>query len=484
MNKKISVLGIDGANKKIAQKMKIENFSNFHDLISTIPPYTPPSWTSIITGVNPGKHGIYGFRKYQKKSSDICLNTSNDVKYNRIFEILDGLNLKSIYINVPLTNPFSGIKSKENSIIVSDWASPKQTIYPPEIHNKYIQQLLDPPHEWKISRNIVEYLDRIRYFLDIRMNIYYDLINNYEWNIFFIVFSEIDWILHRIPSLLDDEENEQVNQIFEKINEFIQVALKKSDVSFIVSDHGFEKKDTLFHVNELFKRKKIIHQSGLRSNFIKKTYDILPNFTKKALVSNLKNKSILKYQINLSETNAVMVEPPGWGVHIDENKEKIIKILREQPEIKNVFRREDLYYGKYLNDAPDIILIPNTGIKFSHNFNDSINETINIGDHEVRGVIGVSGKNIKENIIFNKTPNVYDIVPTLLYILDIEIPKGLDGRVLKEIFKRNLKEKNEINIDRFNEKVKIRDTIRKINFNKITQRSTRVIKVLKNSSNY
>ena len=110
-----------------------------------------------------------------------------------------------------------------------------------------------------------------------------------------------------------------------------------------------------------------------------------------------------------------MVEPPGWGVHIDENKKKIIKILREHPEIKNVIEREDLYYGKYLKNAPDIILIPNTGIKFSHHFYKSINEAINIGDHEVHGVLGISGKNIKENIIFDKTPIVYDIVP-LYYI--------------------------------------------------------------------
>ncbi|HET7483481.1 MAG TPA: alkaline phosphatase family protein, partial [Actinomycetota bacterium] len=30
-------------------------------LTSTVPPYTPPGWTSIFTGVNPGKHGIFGF---------------------------------------------------------------------------------------------------------------------------------------------------------------------------------------------------------------------------------------------------------------------------------------------------------------------------------------------------------------------------------------------------------------------------------------
>ena len=30
-------------------------------LRSTIPTYTPPAWTSSLTGVNPGRHGVYGF---------------------------------------------------------------------------------------------------------------------------------------------------------------------------------------------------------------------------------------------------------------------------------------------------------------------------------------------------------------------------------------------------------------------------------------
>ena len=32
-------------------------------LLSTIPPISPAAWTTIFTGVNPGKHGIFGFVK-------------------------------------------------------------------------------------------------------------------------------------------------------------------------------------------------------------------------------------------------------------------------------------------------------------------------------------------------------------------------------------------------------------------------------------
>ncbi|MGE5226971.1 MAG: alkaline phosphatase family protein, partial [Planctomycetaceae bacterium] len=30
-------------------------------LRSTTPAYTPPAWVSMLTGVNPGRHNVYGF---------------------------------------------------------------------------------------------------------------------------------------------------------------------------------------------------------------------------------------------------------------------------------------------------------------------------------------------------------------------------------------------------------------------------------------
>ncbi len=437
MDKKISVIGLDGANINIVNQMKIQNFSNFHDLISTIPPYTPPSWTSIITGVNPGKHGIYGFQKFSKGSNDVHLNTSKDVKSKRIFEILDKLNLKSIYINLPLTYPFTGIQNKENSIILSDWASPKQAIYPSKIHNKFEGKLTDPPHNWKNKGNVDVYIDKINCFLDDRLNVYEELIHKYEWDLFFIVFSEIDWILHRMPLLLHGEKNEKVLIVFEKINKFIQKSVQLSDVTFIVSDHGFEKKHSLFHVNELLKRNKIIQGPKLKSNIVSKSYNLMPTFVKKSIIPHLNNKSILKYQTNLSDNKAIMIEPENWGIYINDCEEKIIEILKKQPEIIKILKRDEIYNGNYKEYSPDVFLVPKPGVKYSNKFSKSLKEDIEIGDHEIHGVFGVLGKNIKKDISFNEIPTVYDIVPTILHMFGLPIPKDIDGKVLKEIFKED-----------------------------------------------
>ena len=69
--KKVVLIGIDGATPDLLQKWikegKLPNFQKIQEkgvygkLKSTTPPFSAPAWTSIATGCNPGKHGIYGF---------------------------------------------------------------------------------------------------------------------------------------------------------------------------------------------------------------------------------------------------------------------------------------------------------------------------------------------------------------------------------------------------------------------------------------
>jgi predicted AlkP superfamily phosphohydrolase/phosphomutase len=74
------------------------------ELESTIPPDTGPAWVSMMTGVNPGKHGIYYFLNdlHNNLESGRPLGSA-DIKFPPLWSILSSYNKNVIFINVPFT---------------------------------------------------------------------------------------------------------------------------------------------------------------------------------------------------------------------------------------------------------------------------------------------------------------------------------------------------------------------------------------------
>src|SRR5262249_39757576 len=72
MARKVLVIGLDGATFRLLGPMmeagELPELSRLvasgchGELRSTFPPVTPTAWASFMTGKNPGKHGIMGFR--------------------------------------------------------------------------------------------------------------------------------------------------------------------------------------------------------------------------------------------------------------------------------------------------------------------------------------------------------------------------------------------------------------------------------------
>ncbi|MHC4183080.1 MAG: alkaline phosphatase family protein, partial [Planctomycetota bacterium] len=69
--KKVIVLGFDGMDpqilKNLIQEGKLLNFGqliktgDYKPLATSIPPQSPVAWSTFITGMNPGGHGIFDF---------------------------------------------------------------------------------------------------------------------------------------------------------------------------------------------------------------------------------------------------------------------------------------------------------------------------------------------------------------------------------------------------------------------------------------
>lgn len=120
--KKVIVLGLDGMEPKLVQKFineeKLPNFKKakelggyFGNLNTTLPALSPVAWSSFITGVNPGRHGIFDFIHRNPSDLSPYLSTS----------MVDpsGVSLKLGGLQVPLWG--GGVKSMRGSTPMWDY---------------------------------------------------------------------------------------------------------------------------------------------------------------------------------------------------------------------------------------------------------------------------------------------------------------------------------------------------------------------------
>jgi len=470
-SKKVCIVGLDGVGfKNITLFLKQATINNIRYIVSkgcacefiSIPPYTPIAWTSILTGVNPGKHGVYGFLKVDRVSNRFrdSAATSFDVMYPRIFEILAMQGLRSIVINVPLTD---GLASRENIIVVSDWASPRQFIYPRSYENKYREFLIDPPHEWFKAASEGNYVRRVEKFLKKRLNLYLDLLENEDFNLFVIIFSELDWLMHRIPDIVSGRRAGLAHEILSLIDKFVGKALQKCDLTVLVSDHGFTVARLSLGVNSILARigllsysyrfdlskvfgrdnvfsglktgSKSLFDSKTATNILKTSFEFVKRLLPPHILGKLESTMPIRTTIDYSSSKAFMVESGNWGVYVRQGYEELVKrVLRETGLVKEAIESGTLFWGPCTRLAPDIILVPKEGVLFDARvYSEPVYETY-CGEHNPQAMIALYGDSVSRNNAERFNITIYDIIPTVLAYLGLPIPYDSDGRVLRNLF--------------------------------------------------
>ncbi len=74
-------------------------------LNSTMPPWTPTAWASIITGKNPGKHGIFDMLWRKPGGYEFNPTNAQSRKGTPFWEYLNRIGIKVGLVNIPFTYP-------------------------------------------------------------------------------------------------------------------------------------------------------------------------------------------------------------------------------------------------------------------------------------------------------------------------------------------------------------------------------------------
>ena len=117
-----------------------------------------------------------------------------------------------------------------------------------------------------------------------------------------------------------------------------------------------------------------------------------------------------------------------------------------EPVVENVYRKEEIYEGPYLNKAPDILIDYKDPYQDSHSEPAPQHETVFnepssffTSTHTNDGIFIAHGPDIKNSgkLSLEEPISLMDITPTVLQLLGNPIPENVDGKVRKEVFKED-----------------------------------------------
>lgn len=424
---KVIIIGIDGGTFDVIRPMvargelpvlaSLMEKGVWGELESTIPPDTAPAWVSMMTGVNPGKHGIFFFLdKLHNNARNGRSLGSGDIKFPPLWSILSMGKKEVIFINVPFTYP----PMEVNGIVISGMLVPNSATvisYPPNVYTDLVNKLGEYKiDDWspemvgvkrsKIHSHYDKIIEGLSLVTEKREKATLMLLEEKPWDFAMVVFTSVDRLQHlfwKFMNLSPDGYNPELlkkyhdviydgyRQVDKAIGKIIEKAGKDTTV-VIASDHGFGPLEKHFFTNiwleeiGLLKRKKGISRKKYTmqlTNLHRVLRKIIPdaavpNWIKRIPIpiphiqdrdrSELINWQETKAYANPCGININLKGREPYGI-VEPGKEMEALLafiqaqfykLKDESESNDVkipdwiYRKEEIYRGDYVKEAADL----------------------------------------------------------------------------------------------------------------------------------
>lgn len=462
-------------------------------LESQIPPWTPSAWPSLYTGVNPGKHGVFGFLDFDGYDWDVVNDTH--VRERTLWEFLDYHGYSSVIVNVPVTHPPREI----NGAIVPGYTAPENPdCYPEGLLSDIRNELGDYRVYAPRDATGLEKVDWYERLIQMRGEAFRYLINRFDPEFGFIQFQQTDTVFHEFPG-----DREKVRTVYSAVDEQIGHILSHCDPDTILlaSDHGmgrygghefrpneFLREHGLVktttegegmptwstiasgqlqtdekNVQEREKRIDLLETAigslatiGITSQRIQNSLDKigLADFVAKRVPTNVARAGA--EQVDFPTSRAYMRDRIELGIRVNlagREPEGIVpeaeyETLRDElitmfSEVKSpagtsvferVVRREEVFSGPYVDDAPDVITVPNEYDEFlsTRTGDGQFSQPSEPYNHKRDGIIALSGLNIDSEAALSDA-HLFDVAPTVLALFDLPPSHQMDGTVLPPV---------------------------------------------------
>ena len=417
------VLGLDGATLRLAGRWMDEGKlpvladlrrrGRWGVLRSTVPPATLPSWTTFMTGVNPGQHGVFDFTRREPGTYRVRFVNSTFRKAPSIWRMLSDAGKRVAVLGMPGTYPPEPV----NGCMVSGFDAPVTTratrsfVYPRSLADEVMrlggftfadfQEFNVGPGWYRTA------LSRLLQGVERKRDLALALLEREAWDCFCLVFGETDTVAHHFWHFSDPSSPRHDVAGAVQFGDSIELVYRAVDAAIgelqarvpggcdvlIASDHGFGGAgDKAIHLNRFLAQHDWLAFEGSGGN---RAVDLAKRMAQRLMPASLQGRAFRTFNgriadsmesrarfggIDWSRTQAFSEELNYFpsicinrlgreplGLVADADYERVCAevtaalLAWRDPEtgaavLRRVWQRRELYDGPWVEHAPDLVL--------------------------------------------------------------------------------------------------------------------------------
>lgn len=504
----VLVIGLDGATWDLLNPMMAAGWmpnlarlaaeGTSAALRSTLPPLTAPAWSSFMTGLNPGRHGVFAFQRALNRDLERTFVNATAIQAPLLWERLSNHGLRVGVLNVPLTYPVRPV----NGWLVSGMMTPSEEsdfTYPADLaavlrSRRYVIDLrvLKQERDYRAPEQRLALVNDLRRTLEDRQAALEETLLPLGSDFIMVVYETPDRLQHWTWRYLDDLLSLSGPRTFERtpIHDAVEAAYRAVDAAlgrtlaraagpqtrvFMLSDHGFGFRHTRVHVDQwLANQGWLTYASGKADvrKQLKQYMGWVKRFLPRGLLLRGRRAFAVNRIIDWAHTQAYSGVASEYAIYINrrdrepygsvtdadvaalrrEIKARLLELVdprQGQRVARAVYDREEFYQGPFTDQAPDIVYElapgyePTSEVSAGRIFSDVTAE--GEGMHQPDGIFLAWGPDIAAQRL-GPGLGLADLTPTILYSLGLPVPQGLDGRVMREIFTAAYQAEHPINL--------------------------------------
>jgi predicted AlkP superfamily phosphohydrolase/phosphomutase len=477
---RVLIIGWDGADWRILDPLLeagvLPNLAALIDrgartvLKSTLPTHSWTAWPSFLTGVDPADHGVYDIFEGRGGGGRQLPVSYGSIRERTFLADLTSAGVETVMLNVPLTFPPPAIKGK----LVAGGVLPKRAPY---THPESLAAELEgagTPYpingmSWTTYHNRPEsFLEEVAAFVTARQLATERILDTTEWGVACAVYVATDRMHHCLAKYLSPDHPDyptlarttvggRARERYRLLDDGLGRLVERTgpdDLVMFMSDHGSQPTIGNMNMDRLLERLGYLEfsasnaligrvQAGRMRGVARKVYDLL----------GLHGKVSLPQAVNWSRTRAyTSVRSTGEGISVnlagrepngivdagdfdrvrDDVAERVASFTDPRTgrhPVERVWRREELFKGRFAEEAPDLVLEPAPLYSLTHGKEAIEQSGWACGDHRIDGVLAVAGPHVEASAV-PPSARLVDLAPTLLAAVGAAASVRHSGSVL------------------------------------------------------